>query len=87
MCWLRRLRVSEWRVSNVVASFLATHIAQTGATAQRLEPGVQERVRAVLRQSQTCSPHSVLFLPAQRPARGSSPGAVARVHGAQPIEV
>ena len=31
-------------------------------------------------------PHSVFVLPAQRPARGSSPGATARVHGAQPME-
>src|SRR5437899_4864926 len=34
-----------------------------------------------------CNPHSVLSLPAQRPALGSSPGATARVQGAQPMEV
>ncbi len=33
-----------------------------------------------------CSPHSVLANPAHRPARGSSPGATGRVHGAQPME-
>ena len=32
------------------------------------------------------SPHSVLAKPAQRPARGSSPGATRRVHGSQPID-
>jgi hypothetical protein len=31
-------------------------------------------------------PHSVLTDPAQRPARGPSPAATARVHGAQPID-
>ena len=31
-------------------------------------------------------PHSVLLVPAQRPLRGSSPGATRRVHGAQPID-
>ena len=31
-----------------------------------------------------CSPHSVLPLPDQRPARSSSPARVARVHGQQP---
>ena len=31
-------------------------------------------------------PHSVLPVPAQRPLRGSSPGATRRVHGQQPIE-
>ena len=31
-------------------------------------------------------PHSVLLVPAQRPLRGSSPGATRRVQGAQPIE-
>ena len=36
--------------------------------------------------AQVWMPHSVLLLPAQRPARGSSPGATGRVHGAQPIE-
>ena len=34
----------------------------------------------------TCRPHSVLALPAQRPARGSSPGDTGRVHGQQPID-
>src|SRR5699024_7500933 len=32
------------------------------------------------------SPHSVLFVPAQRPARGSSPSATGRVQGWHPIE-
>jgi len=32
------------------------------------------------------SPHSVLSEPAQRPARGSSPGATGRVAGAHPID-
>ena len=32
------------------------------------------------------SPHSVLEKPAQRPARGSSPGSTRRVHGSQPID-
>ena len=31
-------------------------------------------------------PHSVFSCPDQRPARASSPGATARVQGAQPIE-
>jgi hypothetical protein len=31
-------------------------------------------------------PHSVLAVPAQRPLRGSSPGATRRVQGAQPID-
>src|SRR5699024_11461929 len=31
-------------------------------------------------------PHSVLFVPAQRPARGSSPSATGRVQGWHPIE-
>ena len=35
---------------------------------------------------QTCRPHSVLVLPAQRPERGSSPGATRRVQGAQPMD-
>ncbi len=34
----------------------------------------------------TCRPHSVLSNIAQRPARGSSPALVRRVHGQQPIE-
>ncbi len=38
------------------------------------------------RRAHVCSPHSVLFFPAQRPALGSSPGATALVQGAQPIE-
>ena len=33
-----------------------------------------------------CSPHSVLAKPAQRPARGSSPGSTRWVHGSQPID-
>ena len=33
-----------------------------------------------------CSPHSVLAKPAQRPARGSSPGATRWVQGSQPID-
>ena len=33
-----------------------------------------------------CRPHSTLSLPDQRPARGSSPSATGRVHGAQPME-
>ena len=33
-----------------------------------------------------CRPHSVLSNIAQRPARGSSPGAVRRVHGQQPTD-
>ncbi|CAB4731273.1 unannotated protein [freshwater metagenome] len=37
------------------------------------------------RVAHTCSPHSVLALPAQRPARLSSPGATGRVHGQQPM--
>ncbi len=35
---------------------------------------------------QPCRPHSDLSCPAQRPARGSSPGFTARVHGQQPID-
>ncbi|MDQ3503733.1 MAG: GNAT family N-acetyltransferase [Actinomycetota bacterium] len=35
---------------------------------------------------QTCRPHSVFAEPAQRPARGSSPGATRRVQGAQPMD-
>jgi hypothetical protein len=31
-------------------------------------------------------PHSVLPVPAQRPLRGSSPGATREVHGQQPID-
>ena len=34
----------------------------------------------------TCRPHSVLPLPAQRPARASSPLPAARVHGVHPID-
>ena len=34
----------------------------------------------------TCRPHSVFAHPAQRPDRGSSPGATRRVHGSQPID-
>ena len=33
-----------------------------------------------------CNPHSILEVPDQRPARGSSPGATARVQGAQPMD-
>jgi ribosomal-protein-alanine N-acetyltransferase len=35
---------------------------------------------------QACRPHSVFAEPAQRPARGSSPGATRRVQGAQPMD-
>ncbi len=35
---------------------------------------------------QVWRPHSVLSSPAQRPARGSSPGATRRVQGSQPID-
>ena len=35
---------------------------------------------------QVLMPHSVLPVPAQRPARGSSPSSTRRVHGAQPID-
>jgi hypothetical protein len=35
----------------------------------------------------SCSPHSVLSSPDQRPARECSPGATGRVQGQQPIEV
>ena len=38
------------------------------------------------RAGHTCRPHSVLSNIAQRPARGSSPALVRRVHGQQPIE-
>ena len=38
------------------------------------------------RSSHRCSPHSVFDRPAQRPDRGSSPGATGFVHGSQPIE-
>ena len=34
----------------------------------------------------TCSPHSFLTLPAQRPARSSSPGATGRVQGVNTSE-
>ena len=33
-----------------------------------------------------CSPHSVLSLPRQRPARASSPSATGLVHGMQPMD-
>src|SRR5207249_2807880 len=33
----------------------------------------------------TCSPHSFFTVPAQRPARSSSPSATGRVHGQQPM--
>src|SRR5437899_12115689 len=33
----------------------------------------------------TCSPHSFLAVPDQRPARSSSPVTTARVHGQQPM--
>jgi hypothetical protein len=35
----------------------------------------------------SCSPHSVLSSPDQRPARECSPGATGRVQGQQPMEV
>src|SRR5262249_34200065 len=35
--------------------------------------------------SMTCSPHSFLPVPAQRPARSSSPSPTGRVQGQQPI--
>lgn len=35
---------------------------------------------------QTCSPHSVLAEPAQRPSRACSPASTGRVHGQQPME-
>ena len=35
--------------------------------------------------SMTCSPHSVLAMPGQRPALGSSPGRMARVQCVQPM--
>ena len=44
------------------------------------------RDRAVDESGHVCSPHSVLARPDQRPARGSSPSATARVQGAQPME-
>ena len=44
------------------------------------------RDRAVDESGHVCSPHSVLARPDQRPARGSSPSATARVHGAHPME-
>ena len=34
----------------------------------------------------TCSPHSILPVPAHRPLRGSAPGSGLAVHGAQPID-
>ena len=43
-------------------------------------------VQVARHQFATCSPHSDLSRPAQRPARGSSPSATGRVVGAQPIE-
>ena len=38
-----------------------------------------------LENAHVCSPHSVLALPLQRPARLSSPGATGRVHGQHPM--
>ena len=35
---------------------------------------------------QPCKPHSIFPRPAQRPDRGSSPGATGRVHGQHPID-
>ena len=43
--------------------------------------------RRVGRDRHACRPHSVLSNAAQRPARGSSPAFVRRVHGQQPIDV
>ncbi len=40
----------------------------------------------VVKAAHECSPHSVLASPAQRPARGSSPGSTRRVHGWQPMD-
>ena len=51
-----------------------------GFVGQRIEMRCGDQFRA-----HTCSPHSVLALPLQRPARLSSPGAVGRVHGQQPM--
>ena len=48
--------------------------------------GVRARVARWVWASHRCRPHSVLVLPAQRPARASSPSATARVQGQQPTE-
>src|SRR4029453_3252986 len=56
------------------------------------QPGEPERKTVVqvvsfaLTGMSTWMPHSSLSEPAQRPARSSSPGAVGRVHGMQPID-
>ena len=41
---------------------------------------------AVRNGGQPCRPHSIFEVPAQRPARASSPTAMRRVQGAQPTE-
>ena len=62
-----------------------------GAGAPRLQRwasvGPQRRHRRGYDQAQACRPHSTLSSTwAQRPERGSSPGATRRVQGAQPME-
>ena len=49
---------------------------------------VAERMLSVVEPVETHQwiPHSVLLVPAQRPLRGSSPGATRRVQGQQPID-
>ena len=54
------------------------HVPRSGAAPSRT------LARAVAQA--TCRPHSVLPLPAQRPARASSPLPAARVQGVQPID-
>ena len=50
------------------------------------EGRVERPARGVGGRRHVCNPHSVLSLPAQRPALASSPSATGRVHGAHPME-
>jgi hypothetical protein len=54
-----------------------------GNTGQRSGRAVGGRLRSV---RQPCNPHSFFDVPAQRPARASSPEVMRRVQGAQPTE-
>ena len=59
---------------------------QLRAEGRRVRHAARVGERGGGRRAHRWIPHSVLPVPAQRPARGSSPGATGLVHGAQPIE-
>lgn len=51
-----------------------------------IEMGASDGRRREVECHEACNPHSVLALPAQRPLRGSAPGAGLTVHGAHPMD-